>query len=82
MTVMVTPAVCPRLFEFLTTLTFGAQRDITLCQQHLRPSPKQKEQGKARFPHTINKKKHELSRTQPNLGGKCSSVGVDALGVV
>ena len=23
---MVTPAVCPRLFEFLTTLTFGAQR--------------------------------------------------------
>ena len=25
MTVMVTPAVCPRLFEFLTTLTFGAQ---------------------------------------------------------
>ena len=26
MGVMVTPAVCPRLFEFLTTLTFGALR--------------------------------------------------------
>ena len=23
---MITPAVCPRLFEFRTTLTFGAQR--------------------------------------------------------
>ena len=38
---MVTPVVCLRLFEFLTTLTFGALRKkITLCQQHLRQPQK------------------------------------------
>ena len=40
--VMVTPAICPRLLEMLTTLTFGAQLEIILCQHHLRPSRKKK----------------------------------------
>ena len=33
-------AVCPRWFEILTTLTFGALRRKTLCPQHVRPSHK------------------------------------------
>ena len=36
-------AVCPRLFEILTTLTLGALRKkIALCQQHLKTSQKKK----------------------------------------
>ena len=36
-------AVCPRLFEILTTLTLGALRKkIALCQQHLKTLQKQK----------------------------------------
>ena len=59
--VTITSAVCPRLFEFLTTLTFGAQRQKSVCQQLFRP-PKQKETRKARCPHAIS----NLSRVVKN----------------
>ena len=49
MRVLVTPAVSPRVFEILTTLTFGALRKkITLCQQDLRPSQKKTRKKKTR----------------------------------
>ena len=49
------PAVCPRLFEFLTTLTFGTQR-----RNHIASTPsvantkKYTEIKKARRPHAIS----------------------------
>ena len=55
--VMVTPAVCARLFEILTTLTFGA-----LAKQETQ------RQGKL-VVHVRSAMYHELSRTQPKLEG-------------
>ena len=49
--VVVTPAVCPRLFEFLTTLTFGAQR-----RNHIASTPSvaiAKKQKKSHCVHSI-----------------------------
>ena len=76
--VMVTLIACPRLFEFLTTLTFGAQRRNHIVSTALRPSENMKRQGR----HLGSAIYHELSRTQPKLQRKSASVGVDALTVV
>ena len=43
MRVTVTPAVCPRSFEYPTPLTFGALGRNHNCQQYLRPSQKKRD---------------------------------------
>ena len=75
--VTVTPAVCSRLFEFLTS-------DEKLCEQHLETvAKKKKNQQQGRLVvHVRSATYHALSRTQPKLEGKCVRVGVDALAVV
>ena len=81
MRVMVSPAVCPRLFEFLTTLTLGAQRRHHIVSTAFETIAKKKSKGRLVF-LIRSAIYHELLRTPPKLGGKCVSVGVDALGVV
>ena len=72
---MVTPVVCPRLLEILTTMTFGAQRR-NQCQQHLRPSQKKKQR------HGKLVVQVQFVKNTAVLEGKCVSVGVDALAAV
>ena len=82
--VMFTPVVCPRMLEFLTTLTFGAQRRNHIVSTAIETIAKKKEkqkQGKL-VVHMRSAIHHGLSKTQPKLEGKCVSVGVDALAVV
>ena len=52
----VTPAVCPRLFEILTTLTFRALGKTSHCVKPVDPIDKKKktETGKARCPQAIS----------------------------
>ena len=71
--VTVTPPVCPRLFEILTTLTFGAQRENRIVSTAL--------ETVRLVVHVRSAICHELSRTQPKLVGECVSVGDDALAV-
>ena len=52
--VIVTPAVCPSLFEFLIILTFGAQRGNHIVSTAFQTIAKQPETGKARCPHAIS----------------------------
>ena len=52
---MFTPAVYPRLFENSDHVDISKNcAEITLCQQHLRPSQTKKETGKARGPRAIS----------------------------
>ena len=83
--VMVTPAVCPRLFEFLTTLTFGALRRNHMVSTPFETVAKKKSKRRdtegsfVRVQSAIN---HYLSRIQPKLERKCVSVGVVAVAAV
>ena len=65
--VMVTPA---RLFEFPTTLTFGALRRnhivLTVLETIAKKSQKKQKQGKF-VVHVWSATYHELPRTQPKL---------------
>ena len=58
MSVLVTPAVYPRVFEILTTLTIGALRKkVTVCHRHSRTSQqkqKQKKKMKPRSPRVVS----------------------------
>ena len=64
--VMVTPAVCPRLFVFLTTLTFGALRRTTLVSTAFEATTRKKEGPYVHLPSAVCL---ELSRTQPKFEG-------------
>ena len=81
MTVMVTPPVCPRLLEFLNTLTFGAQRRNIIVSTAFETIAKKTQRQRRLVVHMRSAIYHELSRTQPKLEEKCVSVGVDALAV-
>ena len=54
--VMVSPAVCPRLFEFLTTLTFGQRGDRTVSKAFETIDKKitNTETRKAPYPHATS----------------------------
>ena len=67
---MVTPTVCPRLFEIFTTLTFGALAN------------KETQRQRRLVVHVRSAICHEVSRTQPKLERKCVSVDVDAWALV
>ena len=71
--VMVTPAVCPRLFEISPRWHSRHWSEITLCQHR---------RQRRLVVHMQSANSHELSSTPPKLEWKCVSVGVDALAVV
>ena len=77
---MFTPAASPRLFEFLTTLTFGTLRSNHFVLTAFETTAKKRRQGML-FVHMRSAFYQELTRPQPKLEEKCVSVGVDALAV-
>ena len=77
--VTVTPAMCPRMFEILTTLTFrvlGRNRIVSTAIETI----EKKKQGRL-VVHMRSANFHEVSRTQPKSEGKCVTVGVNAVAV-
>ena len=80
---MVTPAVCPRLFEFLTSLTFRAVGRNHIVSTPLETIAKEKTQRQGKLVVQMRSAiYHELLRTQPKSEGKSVSVSVDALAAV
>ena len=66
----VTPAVCPRLFEILTTLKFGALRKDHIVSTACEDITKKRKRQKQRKPvvHVLSAVHHVPSRTQPKFG--------------
>ena len=68
---MVTPVVCPRLFEFLTTLTVGAQRRNHTVSTAFETITKKTETVKARCPHAISNFGREVRQYWRRCVGCC-----------
>ena len=62
---MVTPAVCPRLFEYHTTLKFGALRKTRIVSTAFETIARKKKGNLV--VHMWSAMYHESSRTQPQL---------------
>ena len=63
---MVTPVVCPRLFEFLATLTFGALRknhNVSTAFETIAKKKRRKQKQRKPVVHVRSAMYHELSRT-------------------
>ena len=80
--VMVTPVVRPRLFEILTSLTVGAPRRNPSASTAFETIATKTQTMKALSSRCDQLFIMNCQETQPQLEGKCVSVGVDALAVV